>query len=314
MAGLTFVYKGADVNPNWVNRILIYRIRGEQDSTAYTATIAAGGSLDQFKDYYYRLYAVYANGTYGKLLGEEIGTTTSTDLSVDIAWTADLKAKEYRLYRGTTINLYDGYIKIPALGITEAGDTGSQLSSWTLTGAKSGVYYWELVRVTGTPIVKVKIYKDFSKNALSLVAEGKSLLNGTVNLEERNVSGIYGSVVVAYSADDTDIGNTLTIAYANSYTDDGTSILNFIDYHSITWDNVESIQPIFSETVKNLGDEIEEGSSIYLPPLMAKVCIILSSGEKLFINTMNVLNQSTWSTGTQEGVNKCVKDLNDWKN
>lgn len=100
--------------------------------------------------------------------------------------------------------------------ITEAGDASNQLSAWAFTGASSSntnafVLYYKLTDVAGTRTVE--IYKDSAGS--NLVASGTLVGDGTVTLTAQNSSGLSGSVVVAYTVDDTTVSaNTLTLTYS----------------------------------------------------------------------------------------------------
>lgn len=95
---------------------------------------------------------------------------------------------------------------------TISGDTGSQLSSLSLTGetlqnTDNGTLYWNLTQTGGTS--KVEIWKDADKASGNLVASGTRTGDGSITLTAQNSSGISGSVTVAYTTDDTDSGNKI---------------------------------------------------------------------------------------------------------
>lgn len=89
------------------------------------------------------------------------------------------------------------------------GDTGGQTSAWTFTGANAsntngGLLYWQLADVAGTRTVSV--YKGATM--ASLVAQGSRVGDGSITLTAQNLSGLSGTVVVAYSGD---AGNSLEL-------------------------------------------------------------------------------------------------------
>jgi len=87
--------------------------------------------------------------------------------------------------------------------LSEAGDTGSDLSAWSFTGVRPGFNTsadWQLyVKLTdenptaGSALVQV--YSDSGRTAL--VASGSHANNGTVTLAEQNNSGLSGTVALA---------------------------------------------------------------------------------------------------------------------
>jgi len=103
-----------------------------------------------------------------------------------------------------------------AIQIAEAGDVADQLSGWAISGTATTsntngfILYYKLTDVAGTRTVDV--YKD--NGGVNLVMSGSLVGDGTVTLTEQNSSGLSGSVIVAYTADDTTItGNTLTLTW-----------------------------------------------------------------------------------------------------
>lgn len=90
-----------------------------------------------------------------------------------------------------------------ASDLTEAGDTGSDLSAWVFSGVRPGFNTssdWKLyVKLTdenptaGSALVQV--YSDSGRTAL--VASGSHANNGTVTLAEANNSGLSGTVALA---------------------------------------------------------------------------------------------------------------------
>jgi hypothetical protein len=103
--------------------------------------------------------------------------------------------------------------------ITESGDTANQLSAWVLFGVRQynchadgggvglGELYWTLEDIAGTRTVA--LYKENSHS--NLVSIGSRVGDGVIDLTAQNDSNITGRVTVAYTVDDTDIGNSLTV-------------------------------------------------------------------------------------------------------
>jgi hypothetical protein len=104
--------------------------------------------------------------------------------------------------------------------IEEAGDGAAQLSNWVLTGAIKrtgdqesadslakgnsdfwGVYHVKLYDVAGTR--HVELYQDAARTIL--VASGSRVGDGTIVLAAAGLSGLTGSVDVAYTIDDPSI-------------------------------------------------------------------------------------------------------------
>jgi hypothetical protein len=105
-----------------------------------------------------------------------------------------------------------------AMAIAEAGDASNQMSAWvvngTVTETNAGTnwtLYWKLTDAAGTRTVNV--YSDSAGTAE--VMTGTKVGDGTVTLAEANSSGLSGTVVVAYSGDDTTVSaNTLAITWS----------------------------------------------------------------------------------------------------
>jgi len=90
--------------------------------------------------------------------------------------------------------------------IAESNDGGNQLSAYVINGetdsnTDNGVLYLDLYDTAGTRTVDV--YSDAART--ELVATGSLLGDGTITLNEANVSGLTGSVAVVYASDDGDI-------------------------------------------------------------------------------------------------------------
>ena len=111
----------------------------------------------------------------------------------------------------------------------EEHDDWQQLSGWAFRGAQKGVNTdpnHKLYIILDSPHhsnVRVRAYKDTALVEANLVAEGTGN-GGPIALHERNNSGLYGFVKVAYIENDSDVilvladhGNA-TIAYENQIT------------------------------------------------------------------------------------------------
>lgn len=95
---------------------------------------------------------------------------------------------------------------------TEAGDASNQMSNWSIRGANTSntaayILYWSLTNSGSTRTVS--IYKN--SGMTQLVAQGSRVGDGVVYLQMQNSSGLIVSVTVAYTGNDTDSGNTLTV-------------------------------------------------------------------------------------------------------
>jgi hypothetical protein len=133
------------------------------------------------------------------------------------------QTKKWLLHRGTQLWVaaaaVASWTEIKSFGTrfgeaapTEAGDASNQLSAWQIYGANAGntdagVLYWNLTN-SGTTRT-VSLYSDSGKSAL--VARGTRSGNGDIYLNTQTNSGLRGFVTVAYTTDDTDSANTLTI-------------------------------------------------------------------------------------------------------
>lgn len=98
------------------------------------------------------------------------------------------------------------------LNVDEAGDGSNQLSSWGIYGANetntNGLkLYWSLSN-SGTTRT-INLYKDTAK--ASQVATGSRVGDGVITITASNASGITGVVTVAYTIDDVDSANILTL-------------------------------------------------------------------------------------------------------
>jgi hypothetical protein len=110
--------------------------------------------------------------------------------------------------------IIDNQNPLTAVTITEAGDSASQLSAWDISGNYANtIYYWSLTNSSTTR--KVSVYSDATKNYK--ICEGTRTGDGDIYLSEVNSSGIKMQVTVAYSADDVDSSNTLTITNMPPY-------------------------------------------------------------------------------------------------
>jgi hypothetical protein len=119
-------------------------------------------------------------------------------------------------------------LKVAGWGVvTINGDSETpQLSSLVLFGVNknnSNLYanreqltlWWKLTDSEGTRTVS--IYKDGGMASGNLVAQGTSAGDGTVTLAAQNSSGIYGTVDVTYTGDDTDYLNQIVISPRANY-------------------------------------------------------------------------------------------------
>lgn len=95
---------------------------------------------------------------------------------------------------------------------TETGDGSSQMQNYLFAGLSFGEntdddkkIYLDLEEAAGSPAVyRVSVYKDSSRT--ELIAQGESEnATATVELEEKNSSGLSGQVDVDYSTDDSDV-------------------------------------------------------------------------------------------------------------
>jgi hypothetical protein len=96
--------------------------------------------------------------------------------------------------------------------VLEEGDAAAQLTGWTLTGvtysnSQGGVLYWKLANVAATRTVY--LYSDQAKTAK--VAQGSRSGDGVIALTARNSSGITGGVTVAYTVNDDDTDNRVSV-------------------------------------------------------------------------------------------------------
>lgn len=131
-------------------------------------------------------------------------------------------AKKWLLHRGSSLWIAAAAVAswtevksiayFGGIAPTEAGDASNQLSAWSVRGANSGntdsyVLYWNLTNSGSTRTVT--IYKDSAES--NLVASGTRTGDGIIYLQMQNSSGLIIQVTVAYTGDDTDSANTLTI-------------------------------------------------------------------------------------------------------
>ena len=91
--------------------------------------------------------------------------------------------------------------------IVVAGDGGSQLSALDLDVNSDIDLYWRLTQVGGTTRVDLARNSSFS----SIVAVGTRTGDGVVLLEQRNESGVSGTVTVTYASDDVGVANTIKV-------------------------------------------------------------------------------------------------------
>jgi hypothetical protein len=99
-----------------------------------------------------------------------------------------------------------GYRQI-STSVTEAGDTGDQVATWSLQNLGMNVMYWGLTPLGGVS-VQIDIWSDAAHT--NRIATGTGDSPGTIALTQDNSSGVSGSVVVSGTAEDLDPANTLT--------------------------------------------------------------------------------------------------------
>ena len=143
--------------------------------------------------------------------------------------------------------------------ITEEGDDQNQLSDWSFNGAEKGVntdadgkLYVSLTDTSGTR--KVSCYKDASRT--ELVCEGTRDGDGEVQLEERNSSGLTGTVTVTYTADDSDIALKLPFpfgvndrfTFSTDVTDRGKFQFFFVENYGVALPSASSGSETVPET------------------------------------------------------------------
>ena len=92
--------------------------------------------------------------------------------------------------------------------VTEAGDTANQLSAWEIYGANASTLGWELTNVSSDRTVK--LFSDTYHT--NCVATGTRTGDGVLMLYPVGDSRVSGKVTIAYSADDVDHANTVTVA------------------------------------------------------------------------------------------------------
>jgi hypothetical protein len=104
-----------------------------------------------------------------------------------------------------------------------AGDASKQVFGLFLYGTTSentddGLLYWDLTNATTTRTFTV--YKNSDKTAGDRVCEGSLVGDGQIDIAEVNASGMTGKVTVAYTTDDTDAANIITLTPVEMPEDD----------------------------------------------------------------------------------------------
>lgn len=108
-------------------------------SPAVSAAAAAGGSLTA-NTYYYQIASVTADGEQiAGTVGS--GTTATTNLKLDLTWTADANAKLYKIYRGTTTGSDNLSLiaVIAAKTYDSAGNVSGNVAAWTDDGTATAI-------------------------------------------------------------------------------------------------------------------------------------------------------------------------------
>lgn len=196
------------------------------------AGVLTGGTASQIDDAWVGVFK-FTTPTWTLLAGKQItaaeydfdwsGTTAryyDATLASDIAFTVtagDVLRAGLIMHRksGASGNNPTDY----CMDFIESDDDANQLSIWylrsvTVAYTNNWVLYWNLTDAAGTRTVS--LYRDVGKAAGNLVAQGSRSGNGTLTLTEQNGSGISGYLYVAYTGDDTEAENTLTVEHPDS--------------------------------------------------------------------------------------------------
>jgi hypothetical protein len=99
-----------------------------------------------------------------------------------------------------------GYRQTVSWPVSEAGDTGFQVSNWVLKNLGGSPVHWIITGSGG--VCSVSIYSDTTQT--NRLAFGNHTYTGTLVLNQDNNSGISGTVDVNYVSNDTDAANILT--------------------------------------------------------------------------------------------------------
>lgn len=107
---------------------------GTTTSPTVVATAAAGGALAD-DEYFYALASVTLAGEQ-KAGVVDSATTATTNNSVDLTWTADAAALQYKVYRGLTSTVADMELLavIPGKTYDSAGNVTGNLAAWSDEG------------------------------------------------------------------------------------------------------------------------------------------------------------------------------------
>jgi len=195
----------------------------EPAASATTMTIDASGNFLRGVSAY-RTYGGYTRPidfyTEGQLIKYDTAWKTRTGSLIKALLTslsAEGYARPYPIPDNADNDIVVNYIKLATAltsEYTEAGDAASQVSGWILYGVNTlntnaGLLYWNLTNVTTTRTVS--LYSAAAKTAGYLVAQGSRTGDGAITLSAMNSSGLTGTVTVAYTIDDSDSANILTM-------------------------------------------------------------------------------------------------------
>jgi hypothetical protein len=106
------IYNGVDIDPNFTDRIIVRKYPSAVAPTLTLTGAAAGGVLLNGLTYYYAASCVGVNGE--SKISNEISQaiTTGGDNSVEFTMTSATGISVYRIYRGTSTGVYDGFMEI----------------------------------------------------------------------------------------------------------------------------------------------------------------------------------------------------------
>ena len=117
------IQKGSDVGSEYTKFLVVTKAPLALQPSNLSATAGSGGNL--FADtYYYALTEIGYNGE-SKASTEVSATTSGGNLTVNLSWNLAVGYSsyvDYRLYRGTSSGVYDGYFNIPKETTTFSDD------------------------------------------------------------------------------------------------------------------------------------------------------------------------------------------------
>jgi len=114
------IYQGKVLNSNWDDRMIIDEVPVVIQPVGASATAVAGGSLAHPVTYYYKITAIGINGE--SVGSTEVNATTSgTNKTIDLAWTAQTYVTEYKVYRGIVAGNYTGYTTVFTNSLADDG-------------------------------------------------------------------------------------------------------------------------------------------------------------------------------------------------